>query len=126
MILKLLGRLPAGAQLFAFNTNLMYTNIHTDHDILVITVWLDSLKDRLPHGFPLGAVKEVMVLVTKNNIFEWGDECFLQILGTAMGTSTACMWATIFFDVHETQTLIPTYSSNLLVYKHFIDNIFGI
>ena len=62
----------------------------------------------------------------RNNIFEWGDMYFLQLLGTAMGTSAACMWATIYFAVHETQTLIPTYSTNLLVYLRFIDDIFGI
>ena len=62
----------------------------------------------------------------QNNIFEYGDLYFLQLLGTAMGTSAACMWATIYFSVHENNTLLPRYSNNLLLYCRFIDDIFGI
>ena len=36
------------------------------------------------------------------------------------------MWATIYFAVHENTTLLPKYSRNLLVYRRFIDDIFGI
>ena len=51
---------------------------------------------------------------------------FLQLLGTAMGTSAACMWATIYFATHEINTLIPRYTNNLLIFRRFIDDIFGI
>ncbi|KAL7553243.1 hypothetical protein ACHAWF_016502 [Thalassiosira exigua] len=61
----------------------MYTNIDTEHAITAITVWLDSLD--LPNDYPLGAVKEAMVLVMKNNIFEWGDIYFLQLLELQWG-----------------------------------------
>ena len=67
----------------------MYTNIDTNHTIEVISQWLDSLS--LPEGFPLAAVKSAMELVMRNNIFMRGDCYFLQLLGTAMGTSAACM-----------------------------------
>ena len=66
----------------------MYTNIDASHAIEVISKWLDSVP--LPEGFPLVVVKTVMELVMCNNIFEWGDSYFLQLLGTAMGTSAAC------------------------------------
>jgi len=71
----------------------MYTNIDTTHALHVICIWLDSID--LPEGFPLEAVKEAMALVMRNNICEWGDLYFLHLLGTAMGTSAACMWAMI-------------------------------
>ena len=51
---------------------------------------------------------------------------FLQLLGTAMGTSAACMWATIYFTCHEIMTLIPKYSRYLLIFKRFIDDMFDI
>ena len=92
-----LGDLPPGAKLFTADDNSMYTNIHMGHTILGIKTWLRSLKYRLQNGFPLEAVIDAMVLVMTNNIFEWGDMYFLQLLGTAMGTSAACMWATIYF-----------------------------
>jgi hypothetical protein len=61
-----------------------------------------------------------------NNIFGWGNRYFLQLLGTATGTSSACMWAIIYLAVHKNSNLIVTFQNNLLIYKYFIDNIFGI
>ena len=83
----------------------MYTNIDTGHALDAISKWLDTIS--LPEGFLLATVKAVMELVMCNNIFVWGDSYFLQLLGTAMGTSAACMWATIYFSVHEMSSLIP-------------------
>jgi hypothetical protein len=81
----------------------MYNNIDTDHTIKVITWWLRYLDDRnlLPPFFPLDAVLEAMVIIMKNNIFEFGDCYFLQLLGAAMGTSATVMWATVYFAFHE-------------------------
>lgn len=106
----------------------MYNNIDTDHAIEVITWWLKDLADRklLPERFPLEAVLEAMVVIMKNNIFEWGDLYFLQLLGTAMGTSAAVMWATIYFAYHEAHTLIPKHGQKLLYFRRFVDDIFGI
>ena len=77
----------------------MYNNIDTEHAIRVIGWWLDELDAtlELPIGHPLDAIKSAMATIMRNNIFEWGDLCFLQLLGTAMGTSVAVMWATLYF-----------------------------
>ena len=122
------GRLPPNIWVFTADAKSMYTNIDTAHALEVIGTWLNNLNSegQLPSGFPLAAVKEAMTLVMQNNIFEYGDLYFLQLLGTAMGTSAACMWATIYFSVHENNTLLPRYSNNLLLYCRFIDDIFGI
>ncbi|KAL7531683.1 hypothetical protein ACHAWF_003879 [Thalassiosira exigua] len=92
----------------------MYTNIDTDHALSVISTWLGSLD--LLDGFPLGGVKEAMVIVMKNNSVEWGDIYFLQLLGTAIGTFTACMWAMIYYAVHEMGLLIPKHTNTLLIF----------
>ena len=122
------GPLPPNIWVFTADAKSMYTNIDTAHALEMIGAWLDNLLNEglLPSGFPLAAVKEAMALVMQNNIFEYGDLYFLQLLGTAMGTSAACMWATIYFSVHENSTLLPKYSNNLLLYCRFIDDIFGI
>jgi hypothetical protein len=106
----------------------MYNNIDTEHAILVITWWLKDLdsKNLLPENFPLEAVIEAMTIIMRNNIFEWGDMFFLQLLGTAMGTSSAVMWATLYYAYHEVHTLIPKHGHNLLYFKRFIDDIFGV
>lgn len=123
-LLKQLGILPPNARLFTADANSMYTNIDTDHAIEIITAWLKSID--LPDKFPLEAVLDAMELVMRNNLFNWGDMFFLQLLGTAMGTSAACMWATIYFAVHESECLIPKYNHCLLLFKRFIDDMFGI
>jgi hypothetical protein len=67
-----------------------------------------------------------MVTIMRNNIFKFGDLYFLQLLGTAMGTSAAVMWATIYYAYHEIHTLLPKHGANLLYYKRFIDDVFCI
>ena len=61
----------------------------------------------------------------ENNIFEFGDMYFKQLTGTAMGTSAACLWATIYFAIHE-DFLLEKYKDDILLYKRFIDDMFGI
>ena len=43
-----------------------------------------------------------------------------------MGTRTACMYATLYYAFHERLTLLSTFSSKLLYFRRFIDDIFGI
>ena len=95
-----LGPLPPNAKLFTINANRMYINIDTTHALDVISTWLKGLVDLLPDGFPLGAVIDTMELVMRNVLFNWGNLHFLQLLGTAMITPSACMWATAYFGVH--------------------------
>ena len=127
-VLKLLGVLPPNAKLFIADANSMYTNICTIHALNVITTWLEEMEsqEQLPHGFPTKDVIEAMGLVMNNNVFVFGDLYFLQLVGTAMGTSSACMWATLYFAIHEMNTLIPRYQHCLPVFNRFIDDMFGI
>ena len=83
-----LETLPPNARLFTADANSMYTNINTDHALLVITEWLDDMEEQglLPAAFPTKAVIEAMELVMRNNVFVFGDLYFLQLIGTAMGT----------------------------------------
>ena len=124
-------RLPYNAFLFTADAQSMYTNIDTDHALQVIGEWLDELQssgklaDNGLSTFPVEAIKEALALVMKNNIFEFGDMYFQQLTGTAMGTSSACMWATIYFAIHET-FLLNKYADALLLYKRFIDDMKGI
>ena len=110
------------------DANAMYNNISTEHAIEVITWWLKDLAEKmlLPEGFPLEAVLEAMQKIMINNIFEFGDCYFLQLLGTTMGTSAAVMWATLYYAYHEVHTLLPRHGSSLSYFQRFIDDIFGI
>ena len=79
-----------------------------------------------PEGFPLEAVLEAMKIIMRNNIFEYGDCYFLQLLDAVMGTSAAVMWATLYYAYHGVHTLLPLHGSSLLYFQRFIDDIFGI
>ena len=105
--LKKIKQLPKNSWLFTADAESMYANIDTNHAREVISQWLDSLS--LPKGFPLAAVKVAMELVMRKNIFVWGDCYFLWLLSTAMGTSDACMWAAIYFVVHEMGSIIQKF-----------------
>ena len=75
---------------------------------------LDSMS--LPEGFPLEAAKADMQLVMYNNIFECGDSYLLQLLGTVMGTSAACVWAAVYFAAHGMGSIIQKNSNKLLLF----------
>ncbi len=64
----------------------------------------------------------------RNNHFEFGSANLLQLMGTAMGTSSACMWATMYFAYHEVKCLLPRYKKYLYKkrLRRFIDDMFGI
>ena len=121
-------RLPLHARQFVTDAKSMYNNIDTDHALTVITWWIEDLdsRDSLPPGFPTEAVLLAMHHIMKNNLFEFGDLFFLQLLGTAMGTSAAVMWATLYFAYHEVHTIIPKYGHLLLYFKRYIDDIYGV
>ena len=118
--LRKLGLLTPNSYLFTADTDSMYTNIDTKHALEVIVIWLDSLN--LPDNFPLEVVTEAMQLIMSNNIFEWGDVYVIQLLGTAMGTSAPCMWAAIYFAVHEMGITRPRHRKHLSLMLCFIDD----
>ena len=91
--LRAINDLPSHAYIFTADANAMYNNIDTAHAIEIISNWLDelSLRPNFPKDFPLKAVKEAMIIIMQNNVFEFGDICFLQLLVTAMETSAAVM-----------------------------------
>ena len=51
---------------------------------------------------------------------------FLQKQGTAMGTSVACKYATLYLAGHEKNYIIPKYKQQLIYFRRYIDDIFVI
>lgn len=121
-----LGSLPSQARLFTADAVSMYTNICATHGIEVFTEWLNlsasELGLKIPRELFLAALRAVM----QQNVFQLDDTHWLQLSGTAMGTSAACAYATMYYAYHERQTLLPKYKKELLYYGRFIDDIFGV
>jgi hypothetical protein len=134
--LKDLGPLPAGARLVTADAVSMYSNIHTDHGVATIRSWLTrhSSDDEFPADLKSPAMIEnlcdLLQLVMTNNIFDFDDTTWLQKTGTAMGTSAACAYATIYYSEHEEREILklnPITDRNdlgIMFYKRFIDDAF--
>lgn len=125
--LQSLGKMPPGARLITADAVAMYTNINTRHGIQSIKRWLQmhKKKNNLPAGYPIQFVVDGLKIVMKNNILQFGDTFWHQRNGTAMGTSSACMYATIYFSYHEeTEILPPGKNRGILFYRRLIDDAF--
>ena len=62
-----------------------------------------------------------MIIVIASN-----TACSGKLIGTAMGTSAAVMWAILYYTYHGVHRIIPNNGHTLLYFKRFIDDIFGI
>ena len=62
-------------------------------------------------------------LVLSKNNFNFNNEHYLQVGGTAMGTKLAPSYANIFMDYFE-RTFVYTYEVQPLLWKRYIDDIF--
>ena len=68
-------------------------------------------------------ILDLLNLILHNMYFEFNDEFFLQIGGTAMGTELAPNYANLFMDMFENKAL-DNYPLKPLIWKRFIDDIF--
>jgi len=118
--------LPENATLFSADAKSMYTNIDTSLGLDTLKNFLHENSTRIPTSFPTNLFLQIMELVMRNNIFSFQDTYWLQTSGTAMGTPVACAYATITFGHYENSILLPNFKSNLLYYRRYIDDIFGI
>lgn len=106
-LLTKLGPLPSTARIYSADATSMYTNINTQHGLEIMKLWLNKHKTNLPLGFPpIDLICDGMKLVMENCVFEFDNTQWLQLQGTAMGTSTACIYATIYYSYHEEVCLL--------------------
>jgi hypothetical protein len=104
----------------------MYTNIDINHGLEVFETWFIEFESELPPKFPTTLFLKLLKLVMTCNVFQFGDTYWLQLDGTAMGTSCACMYATMYTALHERKTLLPKYAGHLYFLRRFIDDKIGI
>jgi predicted DNA-binding protein (UPF0251 family) len=118
--------IPQNALLFSAGAISMYTNINTASGLHSIRNFLTCNQDCIPATFPKNLFLEILETVMNNNIFSFSNTFWHQLSGTAMGTPAACAYATITFGRYENSIILPRFNSNLLYYKRYIDDIFGI
>eukprot|EP00978_Attheya_sp_CCMP212_P003876 scaffold8263_cov35-Attheya_sp.AAC.1 len=106
--IRSLGSLPTGAKLFTTDAISMYTNIHPDHGLEVFEMRLDHFKPEIPDGFRRNLFLECLRLIMENNVFQFDDTFWHQLHGMAMGTSVACMYATIYLTCYISNAILMT------------------
>ena len=80
------NKLPPGSILFIYMHFIsMYSNIDTDHGITVARNFFKKFADRLPEDCSTEFVLDALELIMRNNIFQFGDTNWLQLIGCAMG-----------------------------------------
>ena len=118
-------QLPPNALLFTSDAVAMYTNIKTEPALKEIAEYIKTEEGTTFRHYDANALTEALHIVFRNNLIKFGDTFWRQTSGTGMGISPAPPWATIFFALHE-RTILRQWKSNLLFYRRFIDDIFGI
>ncbi len=118
--------IPKNALLFSADAKSMYTNIDTTIGLQSIRAFLEHNKDCIPSNFPSELFLNILELVMNNNIFSFADTKWLQLAGTAMGTPAACAYATITYGHYENTVILTEFAPNLIYYRRYIDDIFGI
>lgn len=126
--LEKLGKLPDNARLFTADAVSMYTNIDTPHGLEIIKKWIVSLKleRKIEEDFPTEFIMDLLTLVMTENVFQFGNTYWIQLVGTAMGTPIAVTYANLYSGWKERDALIPKFRQNLLHISRFVDDLFGI
>jgi hypothetical protein len=112
---------PNNVTLFTADAVSYYTNIPTDKALQKIAKYLRDNTSRFP-TVPINATIEALEIIVCNNFFTFGDTTWIQNDGTAMGTTPAPSYATIYYGVHE-DTLLVEFEDNLWEYSRFIDDV---
>ena len=120
--LKSLNNLPNDILLVTLDVSSLYTNIPHEEGIAACVSALNSRDIQQP---PTADLVELISVILKRNNFVFGDQHYLQIHGTAMGTRMAPSYANLFMAQLENELLANT-STKPLVWWRYIDDIFTI
>jgi hypothetical protein len=81
--------------LVSFDVESLHSNICTSLGIEAVYYWLDKYFDEMPQRFSKEFIIESLVVILDNNTFQFNNEFYRQIKGSAMGTKVAPTYATL-------------------------------
>lgn len=127
---------PPGFILLTADVTSLYPSINTDFGVKTVIELLNNLRLK-PHLFPeysgppislatVNAIKRALPLVLNNNIICYDGALYLQIKGTAMGSSLAPSYAQLFLFARERELVLSAkLKDQIVIYKRYIDDIFA-
>ena len=105
----------------------LYTNIPHSQGIEACVYYMKKFRELLPDFTPNERIiRTLFLFILENNYFQFLDEIFLQLIGTAMGTKFAPPYASLFLGLFEEIHIFEKYPDLITVYHRFLDDIFFI
>ena len=119
---------------YNFKSWVQNLNLHIDVKSLYLNIphkeGVQSVLNRLYYNnqesdstpIPPGTMKDLLNIVLTKNYFQFTDEIYHQIQGTAMGTKMAPAYAKKFMAELE-ERLLENYQTKPIAWKRYIDNV---
>jgi len=108
--------------LFSLDVVALYPSIPIDDAIkAIIELALDNKTEVEEYGIHIEEIEEVLKLILNNNIIKFGDKCFIQKKGVAMGNRLAPLVAIIFMHSLEEKAR-QNHPNFPKFYKRYIDD----
>ena len=116
--------LPNTAIICTIDVSALYTNIRIEDAILAMR---ESLNQRLDQKVPTDFILQLLECVLMFNIFEFGNEKFIQLIGTAIGTICAPTLANFVMhkidqEFKDLANRIQDSDNPIMLLKRFIDD----
>ena len=115
-------KIPINSYLFTIDINSLYTNISTEAGLKAVKHMFKKYPDK---ARPEKVLLQLLEINLTRNDFEFNNEYFLQIKGTAMGKRFAPSYANIFMAEWERKALLKC-KKKPFIYLRYLDDIFGI
>lgn len=113
---------PISQKHLSYVKDSLYTNINTVAGLKAVK---EAFNRYLDSSIPDKHILELLELSQTKYDFEFNNEWYLQIHGTAMGKRFAPAYANIYMVDWE-RTVFPKCQKVPLIYQRFLDDIFGI
>ena len=102
--------------------------IDIKHGMHIIMEWIRllNLANLLPENFPTCIIIDLLHLLMKFNIFQFGNHNFIQKSGCAMGTIVAVTLCNLYIGYHEEFSIIPRFKNSIIGMFRQVDDLFVI
>jgi hypothetical protein len=105
-------------RLFTFDVDAMYTSIPCEEALQAVR-WFLRREDHHLYGPIISGLQ----IVLENTFFTFGESCWRQLRGLAMGTPVAPIVAILYLGYYEENYLLPTFRPSLSFYRRYLDDV---
>ena len=104
------GNLPTGSFPVTVDVTALYTNIRAEGPDGGFQAFEKALETRSDKTIPTSFLMDLLKATINGNIFEFDDQLWRQVIGTAMGTRIAPTYACLYMSYFETEKILKTWT----------------